>query len=120
MPVKNPGLDVARNDHADKNPRILILGSTGRIGKAAIAKLEQSPDFHQAVYASRNRAQVDAWRREGKEAALRTWIARNRQAVLEAGHAGAACRQHPHDSLIGPAAPRAAVLVRQSGISGFK
>ena len=59
---------MARNHHTGKNQRILILGSTGRIGKAVIADLEQTPDSHQAVYASRNGDQVDVWRREGKDA----------------------------------------------------
>jgi len=68
MPAKDPGLDVARNPHTGKNPRILILGSTGRIGRAAIAELERTPDSHQAVRSSRNRDQVDAWRQEGKDA----------------------------------------------------
>jgi NAD(P)H dehydrogenase (quinone) len=68
MPAKNAGLDMARNDQTGKKPRILILGSTGRIGKAAIAELEQSPDFYQVVYASRNRDQVDTWQRKGKDA----------------------------------------------------
>ena len=68
MSAKNHGLDMAHNHHTGKNPRILILGSTGRTGKAVIAELEQTPDSHQAVYASRNRDQVDAWRREGKDA----------------------------------------------------
>jgi NAD(P)H dehydrogenase (quinone) len=60
--------DMARDHHTGKKPRILILGSTGRTGKAVIAELEQAPDSHQAVRASRNRDQVDAWRREGKDA----------------------------------------------------
>jgi uncharacterized protein YbjT (DUF2867 family) len=68
MSAKNHGLDMARNHHTGENPRILILGSTGRTGKAVIAELEQTPDSHQAVYASRNRDQVDAWRRGGKDA----------------------------------------------------
>ncbi len=67
MPAKNPGLDMARSYHTGKNPRILILGSTGRIGQAVIAALEQTPDSHQAVHASRNRDQVSAWRGEGKD-----------------------------------------------------
>ncbi len=49
-----------------KKPRILILGSTGRTGKAVIAELERKSDS--VVYSSRNRAQVDAWRQEGKDA----------------------------------------------------
>jgi len=60
--------DMARSHYTGMNQRILILGSTGRTGKAVIAELEQTPDSHQAVYASRNRDQVDVWRREGKDA----------------------------------------------------
>ena len=59
---------MARNHYTGMNQSILILGSTGRTGKAVIAELEQTPDSHQAVYASRNRDQVDVWRREGKDA----------------------------------------------------
>jgi NAD(P)H dehydrogenase (quinone) len=57
-----------RKHQTGKKPRVLILGSTGRTGKALIAELEQAPDSHQAVHASRNRDQVDAWRRDGKDA----------------------------------------------------
>ena len=60
--------DMARDHHTGKNQRILILGSTGRTGKAVIAELEQTADSHQAVHASRNQEQVDAWRSEGKDA----------------------------------------------------
>jgi uncharacterized protein YbjT (DUF2867 family) len=60
--------NMDRDQHTGKKPRILILGSTGRIGKAVIAELEQTPESHQAVYASRNREQVGAWRLEGKDA----------------------------------------------------
>lgn len=57
-----------RNQHTGRKPRILILGSTGRTGKAVIAELGQTPESNQPVYASRNREQVEAWRREGKDA----------------------------------------------------
>ena len=57
-----------RNQHTGRKPRILILGSTGRTGKAVIAELGQTPESSQPVYASRNREQVEAWRREGKDA----------------------------------------------------
>jgi len=57
-----------RNQHTGRKPRILILGSTGRTGKAVIAALGQTPESSQPVYASRNREQVEAWRREGKDA----------------------------------------------------
>lgn len=51
-----------------KKPRILILGSTGRTGKAIIEELKQRSDSVQIVYSSRNRAQVEAWRQAGKDA----------------------------------------------------
>src|SRR5258708_8802074 len=54
------------NQSISKKPRILILGSTGRTGKAVIAELEQRSDS--VVYSSRNRAQVDAWRQDGQDA----------------------------------------------------
>jgi NAD(P)H dehydrogenase (quinone) len=68
MSPRNHGLEMARNHNAGNRPRILILGSTGRIGQAVIAALEQTPDSHQTVYASRNRDQVETWQREGKDA----------------------------------------------------
>ena len=73
MSPKNHGLEMARNHNTGNSPRILVLGSTGRIGQAVIAELEQTPDSHQIVYAPRNRDQVETWRREGKDG----------QAVLE-------------------------------------
>ena len=54
------------NQSTSEKPRILILGSTGRTGKAVIAELERRSDS--VVYSSRNRAQVDAWRQAGKDA----------------------------------------------------
>ena len=51
-----------------KKPRILILGSTGRTGKATIEELKQRSDSVQIVYSSRNRAQVETWRQAGKDA----------------------------------------------------
>ena len=68
MPAKNDELGVGRDHHPSKNQRILIIGSTGRTGKAMIAELEQMPGSHQSVRASRNHEQVDAWRSEGKDA----------------------------------------------------
>jgi NAD(P)H dehydrogenase (quinone) len=49
-----------------KKTRILVLGSTGRTGKAVLAELEKL-DRIQPVYASRDHERVEAWRREGKE-----------------------------------------------------
>ena len=68
MSAKNQMLDMARNHNTENSPRILILGSTGRIGQAVITALEQTPDSHQAVYASRNRDQVETWQWQGKDA----------------------------------------------------
>jgi NAD(P)H dehydrogenase (quinone) len=56
------------NQPTSKKPRILILGSTGRTGKALIGELEPRSESLQIVYSSRNRGQVDAWRQEGKDA----------------------------------------------------
>jgi NAD(P)H dehydrogenase (quinone) len=56
------------NQSTSKKPRILILGSTGRTGKAVIGELNQRFNSVQIVYSSRNRPQVDAWRQEGKDA----------------------------------------------------
>src|SRR5258708_20525069 len=56
------------NQQTSKKTRILILGSTGRTGKALIGELERRSESVQIVYSSRNRAQVDAWRQEGKDA----------------------------------------------------
>jgi NAD(P)H dehydrogenase (quinone) len=50
-------------------PRVLILGATGRIGSKVIAELERI-NAVRAVYSSRKLAQVEAWRREGKDAVL--------------------------------------------------
>ena len=57
-----------RNQQIGKKPRILVLGSTGRTGMAVVSGLEQMSDTVQVVYSSRNREQVEAWKREGKEA----------------------------------------------------
>ncbi len=50
-------------------PRVLILGATGRIGSKVIVELEQINTVR-VVYSSRNLAQVEAWRRDGKDAVL--------------------------------------------------
>jgi NAD(P)H dehydrogenase (quinone) len=56
------------NQQSKKKPRILVLGSTGRTGKAVVADLEAMSDTVQVVYSSRNREFVEAWRHEGKDA----------------------------------------------------
>jgi NAD(P)H dehydrogenase (quinone) len=51
----------------EQRPRVLVLGSTGRTGKAVLAELEKA-DRIQPVYASRRRELVQAWKHEGKDA----------------------------------------------------
>jgi NAD(P)H dehydrogenase (quinone) len=50
-------------------PRVLILGSTGRIGSRVIAELERINTVS-VVYSSRKPAQVEAWQRDGKDGVL--------------------------------------------------
>src|SRR5258706_9472765 len=52
-----------------KKPRILIIGSTGRIGSRVIAEIAKV-DALEAVYSSRTLEQVGAWRKDGKDAVL--------------------------------------------------
>ena len=53
----------------ESKPRVLILGATGRTGSKVITELERTSTV-QVVYASRKLAQVEAWRRDGKDAVL--------------------------------------------------
>jgi NAD(P)H dehydrogenase (quinone) len=53
----------------ESKPRVLILGATGRTGSKVIAELERINTV-QVVYASRKLEQVEAWRRDGKDAVL--------------------------------------------------
>ena len=59
---------IESNERTGRKPRILVLGSTGRTGKAVIAELEQRSGSLQVVYSSRNRRQVETWCGEGKDA----------------------------------------------------
>jgi uncharacterized protein YbjT (DUF2867 family) len=52
-----------------KKPRILIIGATGRIGSRVIVEIAKV-DSVQAVYSSRTLEQVNAWRKDGKDAVL--------------------------------------------------
>jgi NAD(P)H dehydrogenase (quinone) len=52
-----------------KKPRILIIGSTGRIGSRVIAEIAKV-DAVEVVYSSRTLEQVGAWRKDGKDAVL--------------------------------------------------
>lgn len=49
-------------------PRVLILGATGRTGAAVVKTLEATPDGTVPVLASRSKATVEQWIKEGKEA----------------------------------------------------
>jgi uncharacterized protein YbjT (DUF2867 family) len=53
----------------DGQARILVLGSTGRVGSKVIAELERINTV-EVVHSSRKLAQVEAWRHEGKNAVL--------------------------------------------------
>jgi uncharacterized protein YbjT (DUF2867 family) len=50
------------------NPRVLILGSTGRTGEAIAAKLDQVSDQVEVVRASRAPQTVAQWRNQGQSA----------------------------------------------------
>jgi hypothetical protein len=54
---------------SQSKPRVLSLGATGRTGSKVIAELERINTV-QVVYSSRNLTQVEAWRRDGKDAVL--------------------------------------------------
>ena len=54
-------------DDNDRPQRVLVLGTTGRIGSAVAAELERLYGMT-VVYGSRRDHQVQAWRRQGKEA----------------------------------------------------
>jgi NAD(P)H dehydrogenase (quinone) len=49
-------------------PSVLVLGATGRTGAAVVKELETMPGRVVPVRASRSRATVEQWRKEGKEA----------------------------------------------------
>jgi uncharacterized protein YbjT (DUF2867 family) len=49
-------------------PRVLVLGSTGRIGEAIAAKLDQVSDQVEVVRASRSPEKVAQWRNQGRSA----------------------------------------------------
>jgi NAD(P)H dehydrogenase (quinone) len=60
---------MSTKEHTASRPRVLILGSTGRIGRKVIAELERMNTV-KVVHSSRKREQVEAWRRDGKDAVL--------------------------------------------------
>jgi NAD(P)H dehydrogenase (quinone) len=50
------------------NPRVLVVGSTGHIGKAIAADLDNASDRVEVVRVSRDPDVVERWRREGRSA----------------------------------------------------
>src|SRR5260370_34841481 len=50
-----------------KKPRILIIGSTGRIGRRVVSEIAKV-DALEAVFSSRTLEQVGAWPNDGEEA----------------------------------------------------
>jgi uncharacterized protein YbjT (DUF2867 family) len=58
---------MATQYHEAEKPRILVIGSTGRIGSRVIAEIAKV-DAVAAVYSSRRLEQVDAWHKDGKDA----------------------------------------------------
>ena len=60
---------MSTNEQTAGRPRVLILGSTGRIGSRVIAELERI-NTAEVVYSSRKLAQVEAWRSDDKDAVL--------------------------------------------------
>ena len=57
---------MSSKEQTASRPRVLILGATGRIGSKVIAELERINTVR-VVYSSRKLAQVEAWRRDGKD-----------------------------------------------------
>ena len=60
---------MSTNEQTAGRPRVLILGSTGRIGSRVIAELERINTVS-VVYSSRKPVQVEAWQRDGKDDVL--------------------------------------------------
>jgi uncharacterized protein YbjT (DUF2867 family) len=52
----------------NRKPRVLVLGSTGLIGRAIAAALDDAPDRVEVVRASRDSDAVEHWRSEGRSA----------------------------------------------------
>jgi uncharacterized protein YbjT (DUF2867 family) len=70
MKTGSKGKDRATMSSQDqKKPRILIIGATGRIGSRVIGEIAKV-DSVQAVFSSRTLEQVNAWRKDGKDAVL--------------------------------------------------
>ena len=62
------------NERTGRKPRILVLGSTGRTGKAVIAELEQRSGSLQVVYSSRNAGRSRPGAEKVKTPSISIWM----------------------------------------------
>ena len=53
---------------SNRKHRILVLGASGLTGGAIASNLDNGPADTEVVRAGRNKGQVEAWKREGKQA----------------------------------------------------
>jgi NAD(P)H dehydrogenase (quinone) len=60
---------MSAHNRKAKKPRVLIIGSTGRIGSRVVAEIVKV-DAAETVCSSRTPEQVDAWHKDGKDAVL--------------------------------------------------
>ena len=54
-------------------PRILVLGATGRTGKAVVQELKSRQEEFEVVLASRNHKQVEGWKQLGPQPCISIW-----------------------------------------------
>ena len=59
---------MERDQKIGNRPRILVLGATGRTGKAVVQELKSRQEEFEAVLASRNHKQVEEWKQAGSSA----------------------------------------------------
>ena len=55
---------------SNKKARVLVIGTTGQVGKLILAALDQHPDEVDVRISSRRSAQVKEWREAGRDAVL--------------------------------------------------
>ena len=59
---------MERDQKIGNRPRILVLGATGRTGKAVVQELKSRQEEFEVVLASRNHKQVEEWKQAGTSA----------------------------------------------------
>src|SRR6266550_5462650 len=59
---------MERDQKIGNRPRILVLGATGRTGKAVVQELKSRQEEFEVVLASRNHKQVEGWKQAGTSA----------------------------------------------------